>query len=110
MNTIYKNLGLWMVICLVMIFLFYLFNQSKVPREELKYSQFRSEIEQGTVKSVVIQGDRIKGVFRKGTSTEDETEIPNGNSQVRQHPYAEPLNKSRGRPYRCCLRTIIPGI
>ncbi len=67
MNSIYKNLGLWLVICLVMIFLFHLFNQTKAPQKEITYSQFREDVKQGAVKSVVVQGDRIKGSFTDGT-------------------------------------------
>ena len=67
MNGIYKNLGLWLVICLVMIFLFHLFNQTKPPQKEISYSQFRQEIDQGAVKSVTLQGNRIKGVYVDGS-------------------------------------------
>ncbi len=63
MNGIYKNLGLWLVICLVMIFLFHLFQQNKPPQKEISYSQFRQEIDQGAVKSVTLQGNRIKGTY-----------------------------------------------
>ncbi len=67
MNGIYKNLGLWLVICLVMIFLFHLFNQTKSPAKEIPYSQFRAELDQGAVKSVAIQGNRIKGMYADGS-------------------------------------------
>jgi len=67
LNTIYKNLGLWLVICLVMIFLFHLFNQTKPPKKEISYSKFRQEITQGNVKSVVIRGERINGSYVDGT-------------------------------------------
>ena len=68
LNGIYKNLGLWLVICLVMIFLFHLFNQTKSPQKEISYSQFRQEIVQGTVKSVTLQGSRIKGSYVDGSA------------------------------------------
>ena len=67
MNSIYKNLGLWMVICLVMIFLFHLFNQTKSPQREISYTQFHQEIEQGAVKSVHLQGNRIRGSYVDGS-------------------------------------------
>ncbi len=67
MNTIYKNLGLWLVICIVMIFLFQLFSQPKAPQKEIPYSQFLQEVEKQAVKSVVIQGNRIKGTYVDGT-------------------------------------------
>ncbi|MBI5571474.1 MAG: ATP-dependent metallopeptidase FtsH/Yme1/Tma family protein [Desulfomonile tiedjei] len=67
MNAVYKNLGLWLVICLVMIMLFHLFNQAKAPQEEITYSQFRQEVDQGAVKQVIIQGNRLKGTFMDGS-------------------------------------------
>ncbi|MCX5860606.1 MAG: ATP-dependent zinc metalloprotease FtsH [Desulfomonile sp.] len=67
MNGIYKNLGLWLVICLVMIFIFHLFNQTKAPQREISYSQFRQEVDQGAVKSVALQGNRIRGTYVDGT-------------------------------------------
>ncbi len=63
MNSIYKNVGIWLVICLVMMFLFHLFNQTKPPKKEISYSQFRQEIDRGGVKSVVLQGKRITGSY-----------------------------------------------
>ncbi len=66
MNGIYKNLGLWLVICLVMIFLFHLFNQPKSPQKEITYSQFRQELDQGAIKSVNLQSNRIKGIYVEG--------------------------------------------
>lgn len=67
MNGIYKNLGLWLIICLVLIFLFHLFNQTKSPAKEIPYSQFRQELDQGAIKSVSIQANRIKGTYADGS-------------------------------------------
>jgi cell division protease FtsH len=67
LNGIYKNIGLWLVICLVMILLFHLFNQTKSPQKEITYSQFRQELEQGALKSVTLQGNRIKGTYVDGS-------------------------------------------
>lgn len=69
MNTVYKNLGLWLVICLVIIFLFHLFNQNKPPHKEISYSQFRQEVDQGAVKSVHLQGNRIRGTYMDGSGS-----------------------------------------
>ena len=67
MNSVYKNLGLWLVICLVMIFLFHLFNQAKAPQKEIPYSQFRQEVDQGAIKSVALQSNRIRGTYVDGS-------------------------------------------
>ena len=69
MNNIYKNLGLWLVIFLVMIFLFHLFNQTKSPQKEISYSQFRQDLDQGSIKSVILQGNRIKGTYLDGSGS-----------------------------------------
>ncbi|AFM22842.1 ATP-dependent zinc metalloprotease FtsH [Desulfomonile tiedjei] len=67
MNGIYKNLGLWLVIFLVMIFLFHLFNQTKSTHKDITYSQFRQDVDQGAIKSVTLQGNRIKGMYVDGS-------------------------------------------
>jgi cell division protease FtsH len=75
LNGIYKNLGLWLVICLVMIFLFHLFNQ-KSTQKPISYSQFRQEIDQGAVKSVTMQGNRITGNYVDGSGNVFKTIAP----------------------------------
>jgi len=52
-----------------MIFLFHLFNQTKAPHADISYSQFRQDVDQGAVKSVVLQGDRIKGSYVDGSGS-----------------------------------------
>ncbi len=66
MNSVYKNLGLWLVIFLVMIFLFHLFNQTKSPQTEISYSKFRQSLDQGEVQTVTLQGSRIRGTYADG--------------------------------------------
>jgi cell division protease FtsH len=86
LNGIYKNLGLWLVICLVMIFLFHLFNQSKPTEKSILYSTFLQEVDQGAVKSVTLQGStnngyRIKGSYVDG-STDFKTLTPPDNDLI----------------------------
>jgi cell division protease FtsH len=50
-----------------MIFMFHLFNQTKSPQEELSYSAFRQEVDQGAIKSVRLQGNRIRGSYLDGS-------------------------------------------
>ncbi len=49
-----------------MIFLFHLFNQTKTNQKEITYSQFRQELDQGLIKSVNLQGSRIRGTYMDG--------------------------------------------
>ena len=52
-----------------MIFLFHLFNQTKSPQKEISYSQFRQDLDQGSIKSVILQGNRIKGTYLDGSGS-----------------------------------------
>ncbi len=61
MNPFYKNLALWLVISLVMILLFNLFNQSRVQDREISYTEFMGRVEKGDVAGVVIRGQEISG-------------------------------------------------
>jgi len=67
LNPFYKNLALWLVIILVMILLFNLFNQSRVHEREISYTEFLSRVEKGLVAGVVIQGHEIGGTDVNGT-------------------------------------------
>ena len=66
MNQFYKNLALWLVISLMMILLFNLFNKPKPNQERLNYSEFITAVDSGKVASVIIQGNDIIGKFSDG--------------------------------------------
>ncbi len=61
MNPFYKNLALWLVISLMMILLFNLFNQSRIQDSEISYTEFMAQVEKGKIVGVVIQGQEISG-------------------------------------------------
>ncbi len=63
MNTFYKNLSLWLVIGLVVVFLFNLFNKPQNSAKEIPYSDFLQYVEKGEVQKVLIYKDRVTGVF-----------------------------------------------
>ncbi len=67
MNTFYKNLSLWLVIGLVMVFLFNLFNKPQEPVKELTYSDFLAHVEKGDVVRVQIENSQLNGVFADQT-------------------------------------------
>ena len=60
MNDIFKNVLLWLVIAGVLLFLFQGFNVSKAP-VEMDYSSFVTEVQEGNVRKVVIQDQKIFG-------------------------------------------------
>jgi cell division protease FtsH len=66
LNQFYKNLSLWLVISLMMILLFNLFNKPKPVQERLNYSDFITAVDAGKVKSVVISGNDVLGKYTDG--------------------------------------------
>ncbi len=63
MNAFYKNLSLWLVIGLVAVFLFNLFNKPQNQIQEIPYSDFLQFVEKGEVAKVVFDGEKIRGSF-----------------------------------------------
>jgi cell division protease FtsH len=60
LNPFYKNLALWLVITLMMIMLYNLFNQQQTsPTPVIGYSDFLSMVDAGEVEEVVIQGQEL---------------------------------------------------
>ena len=68
MNQFYKNLALWLVIGVVLIALFNIFNQPITPQSEVVFSDFMDQVEQGQVTEVMIRGDSINGKYMNGDS------------------------------------------
>jgi len=62
-SPFYKNLVLWLVISLMMILLFNLFNQPRTTQEKVIFSDFLAALERGEVKEVTIQGHNISGRY-----------------------------------------------
>ena len=68
MNPFYKNMAVWLVIALVFILLFNLFNQQAVTRQQkIMFSDFKLAVEQGEVRQVTVSGDNIQGTFVNDT-------------------------------------------
>ncbi|MBI4636074.1 MAG: ATP-dependent metallopeptidase FtsH/Yme1/Tma family protein, partial [Candidatus Rokubacteria bacterium] len=60
MNQVYKNLALWMVIGLIVILLFTVFQGAQQGgQEQPNFSEFLKAVEQGRVESVVIRGNLV---------------------------------------------------
>ncbi len=59
MNPFYKNLALWIVITLMMIMLYNLFNQQHLAETSINYTEFLSMVESERVADVVIQGQEL---------------------------------------------------
>ena len=59
MNPFYKNLALWIVITLMMIMLYNLFNQQHLAETNISYTEFLSMVDSGSISNVVIQGQEL---------------------------------------------------
>ncbi len=70
MNNFTKNLALWVIIGLLLIALFNLFQNpsGRGPQSNLSYSDFLGEVDSGRVNDVTIQGKTINGHFTDGRS------------------------------------------
>jgi len=69
LNGFYKNLSLWLVIGLLMIMLFNMFNQPVGGRDQrIPFSDFIYQLDQGKVTDVTIQGNNLTGILIDGTS------------------------------------------
>ncbi len=67
MNPNMKNMVLWMMVALLLIFLFNLLNTGTRPaEEEVIFSEFMSRVEQGDVSEVTIRDLYIYGTFKNG--------------------------------------------
>ena len=59
MNPFYKNLALWLVITLMMIMLYNLFNQQQFSETSINYSEFLAMVDSERVADVIIQGQEL---------------------------------------------------
>ena len=66
MTPFYKNIALWLVICLMVVMLFQMFKQPERAGAGLSYSEFLSMVERGNVVQVTIQGENISGLSNQG--------------------------------------------
>ena len=65
MNDIAKNIILWVVIAVILMTVFQNFGPQKQALKSLTYTEFLSEVKQGNIKSVVIEGQTIQATTRK---------------------------------------------
>lgn len=69
MNNL-RNLALWILIALLLVLLFNLFQGSsqRAVTPPLNYTQFTQKVEAGEVKEITKQGDQVKGEFTNGSA------------------------------------------
>ncbi|WP_114394528.1 ATP-dependent zinc metalloprotease FtsH [Oleisolibacter albus] len=78
MNNFGKNLALWIIIGLLLVALFNLFQTSstRTPQSGMAYSELLSQVERGAVSSVTIKGNQVSGSLNDGSAFQ--TYVPPG--------------------------------
>ena len=68
MNANLRNFALWVIIVLLLLALFTLFQNpgQRAGSADIPYSQFLNDVEAGRVRDVIIQGPEIHGTFGDG--------------------------------------------
>ena len=67
MNDVVKNLVLWVVIAVVLLSVFHSFGERTGSAQTLIYSDFLTQVKQGQVREVTIEGQNISGKMTSGT-------------------------------------------
>jgi cell division protease FtsH len=62
MKEVVKSLALWLVIALLIILAFKLFNSEQLKNHAEPFSTFVEQVEKGEIKKVIIRGQKIIGV------------------------------------------------
>ena len=84
MNANLRNFALWVIIVLLLLALFTLFQSpgQRTTSQDIAFSQLLSEVDQGRVRDVVIQGPEIRGTFADGRTFQ--TYAPNDPTLVQK--------------------------
>jgi len=76
-----KNLALWLILGLVLILVFNVFNENKQEISKIVFSQFVSEVQSGKVAKVIVRGNNIKGEYKNNGKFE--TYAPNDDDLIK---------------------------
>jgi cell division protease FtsH len=84
MNANLRNFALWVIIVLLLLALFTLFQNpgQRASSQDISFSQLLTEVDKGSVRDVVIQGPEIHGTFTNGSSFQ--TYAPNDPTLVKR--------------------------
>jgi cell division protease FtsH len=68
MNQRWRNFAIWIVVVLLLLALFTLFQNpgTRTRTNEIPYSQFVTSVDEGRVREVVLRGPDISGTFTDG--------------------------------------------
>ena len=68
MNTLYKNLGVWVLIGLILFILFNLVNTSPYSSAQLSYTDFVAQVKAHKVAEVTLRGEEVSGLYEDRTA------------------------------------------
>jgi len=68
LSPFHRNIAFWLVISLLMVLLFNLFNRPQVKPEDINFSQFIAALDRGEIASVTIEGSKVSGKYLDGRS------------------------------------------
>ena len=80
MKDVFKTLTLWLTIALLIVLAFNFLNSGQLRTPAEPFSAFIQQVEDGKVKKVVIQGQRVLGVTVDGRAFE--TYLPQGYGEI----------------------------
>ena len=82
MNANLRNFALWVIIVLLLLALFTLFQNpgQRTQSQEISFSRLLTQVDQGQVRDVLIQGPEIHGTFTDGRGFQ--TYAPNDPSLI----------------------------
>ena len=63
MSQFYQKLALWLVFGLILVFMWSYFSSTGQPAQKILYSEFIKGVEEGQIRSVRIQGDKVTGEY-----------------------------------------------
>jgi cell division protease FtsH len=68
-NNLFKSVGIWLVVALVLMTVFNQFNtrQQQTEQAKLDYSQFLDKVKTGQIEKVTIEGRTLKAITTEGT-------------------------------------------
>jgi cell division protease FtsH len=85
LSQFYQKLALWLVFGLILVFMWSYFSKTGQPAREILYSDFLSQVEQGHIRAVRIQGSKISGEYTgvEGLSGHFKTYTPDDADLIR---------------------------
>jgi len=87
LNSLQKNIALWLIISLIFVLLYHLFSQPKGTQETIIFTDFIAYVDKGQISDVTMQGENITGKLSNGKRFK---------SYAPDDPTLIPLLKSKG--------------